>query len=124
MLILKLERFIQQTKIMDDYLVDREALEQFVDELFKQKPLPANSAEELNTLREDSIRQLDDAIGMAVFGRLSEAQLAELNQKLDSGEDTPEYYQSLFDTAGIDLKQTITSAMEQFRNNFLEVANV
>lgn len=104
---------------MDDYITDRKALEQFVDELFKQKPLPANSAEELHSLREETIKKLDDSIGVAIFGSLNEQQLEELNQTLDSGEDTPEFFQKFFSDAGIDLKQTMSSTMENFRKEFL-----
>ena len=43
---------------MDNYLVDRETLGQFVDELMKQKPLSADSADELKTLRENTIAAL------------------------------------------------------------------
>lgn len=104
---------------MDDYITDRKALEQFVDELFRQKPLPANSAEELSALREETIEKLDNYIGVAIFGGLSEHQLEELNQTLDNGDDTPEFFQKFFSDAGIDLKQTVSSAMENFRKEFL-----
>lgn len=109
---------------MDDYITDRKALEQFVDELFKQKPLPANSAEELNALREETIKKLDDDIGVAIFGGLSDHQLEELSKTLDRGDDTPEFFQKFFSDAGIDLKQTIASTMESFRKEFLGGENV
>ena len=89
---------------MDNYLIDRGVLEEFVDELIKQKPLPAANAEELNALREESIRSLDDKIGDAIFDSLNSEQLAEFNQILDSDEDSSEIYQDFFEKAGIDLK--------------------
>ena len=104
---------------MDNYLIDREILEEFIDELIKQKPLPAENAEELNTLKEKSITALDDKISDAIFGSLSSAQLSEFNQLLDSDEDSPEVYQDFFEKAGIDLKNIIKGAMEDFGKNFL-----
>lgn len=104
---------------MDNYLIDREALGQFVDELMKKKPLPANTAEELTTLREENIKALDDKIGMAIFGSLTTPQLEEFNQILDRGEESPEVFQNFFQNAGIDLQKTIGDAMTTFGKQFL-----
>ena len=104
---------------MDNYLVDRETLAQFVDGLIKLKPSPANSADELNTIRERAIKDLDDHIGMAVFGSLSSEKLDEINQLLDNEEENPEVFQNFFSSAGIDLRQTIDSAMTTFGKQFL-----
>lgn len=109
---------------MDNYLIDRETLGQFVDELMKKKPLPANTPEELNTLREESIKTLDDQIGTAIFGSLTKSQLAEFNQILDQGEESPEVFQNFFQTAGIDLEKIITDTMQNFAAGFLGGQNV
>lgn len=103
---------------MENYLVDRETLAQAVDELMKQKPLSANSAEELNDIREKAIRDLDDRIGMAVFGGLSKEQLIEFDRLLDS-EDREEVYQKFFNDAGVDLQKVISEAIVSFRDEFL-----
>lgn len=104
---------------MDNYLVDRETLGQFVDELMKKKPLPANTAEELNALREKSIEALDHEIGMAIFSSLNEAQLEEFNQMLDRNEESPEVFQNFFQNTGIDLEKTIADAVQNFGTKFL-----
>ena len=57
---------------MDNLLIDRETLGRFVDELIKKKPLAVGNPEELNALREESIKALDDRIAMAIFGGLNE----------------------------------------------------
>ena len=75
---------------MENTLIDREMLGQFIDELIKKKPLQVNSTEELNKMREDSIKTLDDKIGMAIFGKLTNEQNAELNQLLDDDNDSAE----------------------------------
>lgn len=104
---------------MDNYLIDRETLGQFVDELMKKKPLPANTPEELTTLREQTIKSLDDKIGMAIFGSLATPQLEELNQILDRGEESPEVFQNFFQNAGVDLQKTIGDTMTTFGKQFL-----
>ena len=104
---------------MDDYLIDRETLSKFVDELFKKKPLPANSAEGLNDLREKTIKSLDDKIGIAIFSKFSREQSQEYNQLLDSDNDSPESYQDFFKKAGIDLQKVIADAMQEFSIEFL-----
>ena len=55
---------------MDNYLINRETLGQFADELIKRKPLPVNSPEDLAELREDIIKTLNERISLAVFGGL------------------------------------------------------
>ena len=104
---------------MDNYLVDRETLGQFVDELMRKKPLPANTAEELNALREKNIEALDHEIGMAIFGSLNEAQLKEFNQMLDCNEESPVVFQTFFQNSGIDLEKTIADAVQKFSTEFL-----
>ena len=104
---------------MDNYLVDRETLAQFIDELIKQKPLPANSADELNSVREKAIKDLDYQIGTAIFGGLSSEKLAEINHLLDNDEENPEVFQNFFASSGIDLQQTISDTMTAFGKQFL-----
>lgn len=104
---------------MDNYLIDRETLGQFVDELIKQKPLDVNNTEELNNLREESIKALDKAIGVAIFSHFTEEQNTEFNQLLDR--DAPEEdYQAFFDQTGLDLEKITTEAMQKFAQEFLE----
>ncbi len=115
---------LERSKVnMDKYLIDRQTLEQFIDELIKRKPLAASSAEELYSFREDNIEQLDNEIAMAIFGQLSEEQLAEIEHAIDSGEDTPEYFQNLFARYGINLEKTIADTVANFGKRFLEGAN-
>ena len=104
---------------MDNYLIDRETLEQFVDELMRQKPLPANSAEELTSLREKTIKDLDDEVGTAIFDSLTTEQLESFNQLADSGEESPEVFRQFFRDAGLDLQKIIEEAITKFGEKFL-----
>ena len=104
---------------MNDYLIDRETLGKFVDELIKNKALPVDSAEELNDLREANIKALDDKIGLAIFGSLTDEQYAEFEQLLDRDDGNPEVYQDFFNSIGLDVQDIITKAMQEFQNEFL-----
>lgn len=104
---------------MDNYLIDREALSQFVDELMKQKPMPVDTPEQLTTLRENAIKDLDDRIGLAIFGSLPEEQLDQINQLLDDSGSSPEAFQEFFNNAGLDLQKIISNTMTTFGKEFL-----
>ena len=104
---------------MDNYLIDRETLEQFVDELMRQKPLPASSADELTALREKTIKDLDDEVGTAIFDSLTTEQLEQFNQLADSDEDSPEVFRQFFRDAGVDLQKVISEAVTKFNEKFL-----
>lgn len=104
---------------MDDYLIDRETLGQFVDELIKKKALPVDSAEELNNLREESINALDKKIGIAIFTSLSDEQLDEYNAILDRDEESAEVFEDFFNKSGLDLEKIITDSMQSYAKEFL-----
>ena len=105
---------------MEDYLLDRETLEKFVDELIKKRPLPVDNAEELSNYREAQIKALDDHITKALFGSLNESQAAELEKLLDDEQENPDAFQEFFHSQGIDVNKTITEAAESFGAQYLE----
>ncbi len=104
---------------MDNYLIDRETLGQFVDELIKKKALPVDDTAELEALREREMKTLDDKVIDAIFGNLNDEQAAEMNQLLDKNEESPEVFENFFKNAGINLEQTITKTMQDFATHFL-----
>lgn len=105
---------------MDNYLLDRDTLGKFIDDLMKRKNLPANSAEELNDLREKSMKALDDAVVQKIVTSLDEEQLVTLNQLLDTETDSPDVFRDFFQSNGINLEETITNAAQEFGAQFLE----
>ena len=109
---------------MDNYLIDRETLGGFIDELIKKKPLPVNAAEELTNYREEQIKALDDRIYQAVFGNLTDAQTQELNVLLDNNDTSPEAFNDYFNRIGINVEETIKNTMNAFGEEFLGVQNV
>lgn len=104
---------------MEEYLMDRETLGKFVDELIKKKALPVNNPAELNDLREKAMRSLDDKIGIAIFGRLTEEQNTEINQLMDSGTEDPNVFNDFFKKSGINIEQIMTDTMQGFAKEFL-----
>lgn len=104
---------------MDNYLIDRAALEDLADELIQKKAPSVSTTEELKTLRENTITALDDKIGLAIFGSLTEAQDAELNQLLDRENTTESEFQSFFSRTGLDLETIIADAIQSFSAEFI-----
>ena len=81
---------------MEDYLIDRETLEKFIDELIKKRPLPVNNPEEIGSFKEKQIKALDNSIIQALFGNLTESQSVELNNLLAVEQENPSVFQSFF----------------------------
>lgn len=107
---------------MDNYLIDQQILEQFVDELMRKKPLPLASTEQIKNFREELIGSLDKEIGLAIFSKLDDAQLAEFNQLLDSN-DSPETFKKFFGDSSVDLQETISETLTTFGKRFLGEEN-
>ena len=108
---------------MEEYLIDRETLGKFVDELIKKKALDVNNIEELNQVREKAIKELDDRIVAAIFGQLSDEQLEEVNSMLDDDTRNENDYQKFFVDAGIKVEDVMVNTMKEFGNEFLEGGN-
>ncbi len=102
---------------MDSYLTDRETLGKFVDELLAKK-FPEKGASELEPLREENIKKLDDEIGDAIFGALTREQLEEYNAILDTGTEDPDVFRNFFKNAGLDLESIISEALNTYAANF------
>ena len=103
---------------MDDYLIDRQTLGQFVDALIKKKTLAVSTTDELDTLREETMKSLDDQIGLAIFGNLTESQDAEFNQMLDRNASESEY-EDFFQRINLNVGDVVTNTMKSFAQNFL-----
>ena len=103
---------------MDSYLIDRETLGKFVDELLAKK-YPGKSPAELESLREEGIQALDDKIGDTIFGALSDDQLEEVNALMDKEEDNPDVFRDFFTNAGVDLEAKTTEALQSYAESYL-----
>ena len=104
---------------MDNYLIDRDTLATYVDEIMKQKPAPVNTPEELNELREKNIKELNSRIISAIAHSMSGQQLREITAMLDNDEVSEDDYQEFFDRAGVDIQKVLTDAIAQFGADYL-----
>ena len=104
---------------MDDYLIDRQTLSQFVDGLIKKKALSVNSPEELDSLREKAIKSLDDKIGLAIFGSFTVEQNKEFNEMLDREGVNEDDFSNFFQRIGLDVNQKISETLNTFSEEFL-----
>mgnify|MGYP003302728945 CR=1 FL=1 len=105
---------------MEEYLLDRETLEKFIDELMKKRPLPVDNPEELSKYKEEQMKALDDCITKSIFNSLTESQASELDRLLDNEQEDSETFQAFFHNNNIDLEKIITEAAESFGTQYLE----
>lgn len=103
---------------MNDYLVEYKILAKFIDDLIAKK-YPHQPAAELESIRSQSIRQLDDEITNSLLGGLTESQVAEFNALLDNQATTTDNYQDFFRKNGINVEQVIAKTMQDFTSKFL-----
>lgn len=104
---------------MDNYILDYETLGEFVDNLMKAKPVPAQTPEELNALRENNIKQLNDKITYAIFEPLTDEQLTQLETLLDQDDGSPDPYEKFFQDSGVNVQRIIANTMQSYRAEFL-----
>ncbi|MBQ3353345.1 hypothetical protein IJG89_03340 [Candidatus Saccharibacteria bacterium] len=104
---------------MDDYLIDRKFLAEFVDNLIKQKPTATDNDNDIDAIREKAIRELDDKIGMAIFGKFTKEQNEEYNRILDDDNLGSDAIASFFDKIGLNPSEIVTQTMEEYGKDFL-----
>ena len=103
---------------MENYLVDRETLGQFVDGLISQK-YKNTPPKNFDTLRDELIEKLDNKIALSLFNDLSDPELDEVNEMLDDEKTPPEAFLNFFRKAGVNLQQKTSSAIAEFKAEFL-----
>ena len=103
----------------DNYFIGEDVLGEIVDEIIKNTTLSADSAEELNNIRKTAIKDLDNRIATAVFGRLTDEQAQEYHQLLDRDDATEQDFADFFEKHQIDVQQIMTDEMEAFAKEFI-----
>ncbi|MBP5513080.1 hypothetical protein J6X73_02895 [Candidatus Saccharibacteria bacterium] len=104
---------------MNDYLIDYETLGKFVDGLIAIKYPQKNAEADLATIREKSIREVNDKIEKEVFGGLTLLQVSDLEHLLDDPSATEQDYEAFFKKTGVDFEQKVTKTMQSFAQEFL-----
>jgi len=104
----------------NQYLTDREALEQYVDDLIKLKNSPYVKGENIAVVKEDLLQEVSDAINSKLISLLSDDEVKQLNETLDK--EVSDEQVSLFFTGKIkDLQQVVTDVLIEFRKGYLSV---
>lgn len=103
---------------MNSNLIERETLGQFADTLIAQKypNLPDKAKLEI---REKVIDEIDERIGMAIFGSLTEDQLEEINAMLDRKSTSEKAYREFFARHNVNLRSKIDEALADFKEEYL-----
>ena len=109
---------INQTNSMQQYFIERDTLEKFVNPMIAEK-YPDGTPENIDTIRDTAVEQLDDKILEALFGKLTKSQVAEVNIMFDQEEDNPDAFRDFFKKVGIDVEAEITEAVKQFGLEFI-----
>ncbi|MBR2998614.1 hypothetical protein IKF34_02495 [Candidatus Saccharibacteria bacterium] len=102
---------------MDNFIVDREILAKIIDSLIEQKPLDLNSSEELDSFREKNIKKLNDRLMFAVFNKLSEEEIEEIERLMDEN-SSEETFMDYMKNHGIDVESVIEKTVIDFSSNF------
>ncbi len=114
---------INQTNSMQQYFIERDTLEKFVNPMIAEK-YPDGTPENIDTIRDTAVEQLDDKILEALFGKLTKSQVAEVNIMFDQEEDNPDVFRDFFKKVGIDVEAEITEVVKQFGQEFVGGQNV
>ena len=101
----------------NNYLIDYETLASFVSPILAQI-YPNMSASELDSLREENIKKLDDMIGESILGDMTKSQLNEFTSILEKNDD-PDVICEFLDDNNINLEQKISKALETFKSEIL-----
>ena len=103
---------------MENYFTDYETLGKVADQLIAKK-FPHQPPEDLASLREKTIEELDDQIGTAIVGSLSREQFDKFNALLDQTDTDPQAFQDFFSKSGVDPATIMTQTIQTFSKNFL-----
>lgn len=93
----------------------------FVNQMIKDKGLTELDATARAELKRKLMQELDTQIERAYIMAMSDEQLIQMNEMLDTGASDEEIGE-LFETSGVDYEAVTVQAMQAFRNNFLKEA--
>lgn len=99
---------------MEEYLINKETLSKFIDELIKRYPIPIDDATKLKEFRDEQMRALDDHITNTLFGSLDEAQLNDLELLLNQEFENPDVFRKFFLDNNINVEQIIIDSVKSF----------
>lgn len=93
----------------------------FVSQLIKDKGLTELDPAARADLKRKLMQELNSEIERAYIMAMSDEQLIQMNEMLDTGASDEEIGE-LFETSGVNYEEVTVKAMQAFRNNFLKEA--
>lgn len=93
----------------------------FVSQLIKDKGLTELDSAARADLKRKLMQELNSEIERAYIMAMSDEQLIQMNEMLDTGASDEEISE-LFETSGVNYEEVTVKAMQAFRNNFLKEA--
>lgn len=93
----------------------------FVSQLIKDKGLTELDPAARADLKRKLMQELNSEIERAYIMAMSDEQLIQMNEMLDTGASDEEISE-LFETSGVNYEEVTVKAMQAFRNNFLKEA--
>lgn len=93
----------------------------FVSQLIKDKGLTELDSAARADLKRKLMQELNSEIERAYIMAMSDEQLIQMNEMLDTGASDEEIGE-LFETSGVNYEEVTVKAMQAFRNNFLKEA--
>jgi len=104
----------------NQYLTDREALEQYIDDLIRIKNSPHVKGDNVAVVKQALLEEVSDAINSKLISLLSDDEVKQLNEMLDK--EASDEQVSLFFTGKIkDLQQVVTDVLVEFKKGYLSV---
>lgn len=102
------------------YLSDKQALENFVDDLIKEKNSPYVNEANRPQVKEMLLREITESINRRLINELTDEQVKNLNQLLEK-KASDEELAKFFSQNIPDLTQIITEILFDFRRGYLSV---
>lgn len=104
----------------NQYLTDREALGQYVDDLIRIKNSPHVKGDNITVVKQALLEEVSDAINSKLISMLSDDEVKQLNEMLDK--EASDEQVSLFFTGKIkNLQQVVTDVLVEFKKGYLSV---
>ena len=103
----------------ESFLVDKEVLEAFADQLIEQKFPGKSQSPDFKELRDLTIKKTDDTITNDIVNSLNDEQREELGKLIDNGM-TEEVFEAFWKRVGIDLNELVQSSMKKIIDVYIK----
>ena len=111
----------QAQTFADNVLADEQAMEQYVDELIKEKNSPYVTEANIQEVKDELMDSLSESLNQKMIDELSDEQVQQLNDLLDKNVSDEELSQ-FFTQCIPNLSQLVSQVLLDFRAGYLNIA--